>query len=334
MASTQEVRTALYSWAFNVNRWRQDPPAKVAEVLAWMERQCLPMSHLDDPLLMRRVLTAFTVNLDGSEASPSTVQRKRAIFHNALGFAVEARRLPHNPLHQVQWTAPKNTEAVDPAVVANPKQVRKLLEAVEMQGKRGRHLKAFFGCLYHAGMRPAEAVWLRQTNCQLPESGFGVLSLDGSRPRVGSSWTDSGAPHDTRGLKWRPRKETRPIPIPPAHVSLLREHIAEHGVGPDGRLFRTSRGGLVQESGYGVVWKKARELALSPEQGATPLAKRPYDLRHAGISLWLNSGVDPAECARRAGHSITVLLRVYAKCLDGATEAANRRIADALEAWD
>ncbi|WP_371497659.1 tyrosine-type recombinase/integrase [Kitasatospora sp. NBC_00374] len=334
MPSTEDVRTALYSWAFNVNRWRDAPPAKVQKVLEWVERQSIPMSHLDEPLLMRKVLTAFTLNLDGSKSSPHTVRRKRAIFHNALGYAVEARRLPHNPLHQVQWTPPATTEAVDPAVVANPKQVRRLLGKVQEQGKRGEHLKAFFGCLYHAGMRPAEAVWLRKANCHLPVSGFGLLSIDGSRPRVGSSWTDSGTPHDTRGLKWRPAKETRPIPIPPELVTALREHIDAHGVAPDGRLFRTSRGGLVQESGYGVVWKKAREKALTPEQAASPLATRPYDLRHAGISLWLNSGVDPAECARRAGHSIAVLLRVYAKCLDGATDAANRRIAEALSEWD
>ncbi|GHE24974.1 site-specific integrase [Kitasatospora indigofera] len=334
MPSTEDTRTALYSWAFNVNRWREEPPAKVQKALEWVERQSLSMSELDDPLVMRKVLTAFTRNMDGSISAASTTRRKRAIFHNALGYAIEARRLKHNPLHSVQWTAPAATEQVDPAVVANPRQVRKLLAGVAEQGKRGEHLKAFFGCLYHAGLRPAEAVWLRRTNCDLPPTGFGLLSLDGSRPRVGSSWTDSGDSHDDRGLKWRPVKDTRPVPIPPELVATLREHIGTYGVAPDGRLFRTSRGGLVQESGYGVVWKRAREAALTPEQVASPLATRPYDLRHAGISLWLNSGVDPAECARRAGHSIAVLLRVYAKCLDGATDAANKRIAEALLGWE
>jgi len=171
----------------------------------------------------------------------------------------------------VQWTLPTTTEAVDPAVVANPKQVRQLLAAVEEQGKRGQHLKAFFGCLYHAGMRPGEAVWLRKSNCHLPPTGFGLLSLDGSRPRVGSAWTDSGTAHDERGLKWRAPEETRPIPIPPVLVAMLREHIDAHGVAPDGRLFRTARGGKVQESGYGVVWKRAREKALTPEQAESPL---------------------------------------------------------------
>ncbi|MFE5913492.1 hypothetical protein ACFQ6B_31015 [Streptomyces wedmorensis] len=49
-------------------------------------------------------------------------------------------------------------------------------------------------------------------------------------------------------------------------------------------------------------------------------AKRPYDLRRAGISFSLHSGVDPAECARRAGQSIEVLFRHCAKFLDGVRE--------------
>ena len=176
----------------------------------------VPMSTLEDPLLLRKVLTAFTVRLDGGQHAASVVRRKRAIFHNALGFAVEARRLKVNPLPQVQWAIPAPVEQVDPGCVVNPRQARKLLDAVAEQGDRGQHLRAFFGCLYHAGLRPAEAVWLRRVNCELPLKGWGTLHIDGSRPRVGSASTDTGASHDVRGLKWRPRKEVRHVPIPPS----------------------------------------------------------------------------------------------------------------------
>jgi hypothetical protein len=67
---------------------------------------------------------------------------------------------------------------------------------------------------------------------------------------------------------------------------------------------------------------------------ASGLAKRPYDLRHAGISFWMYSGVDPAECARRAGQSIEVLFRHYAKFLDGVREQANRLIEQSMQEWD
>jgi hypothetical protein len=40
--------------------------------------------------------------------------------------------------------------------------------------------------------------------------------------------------------------------------------------------------------------------------------------------------VPATEVARRAGHGVAVLLKVYAHCIDGQAGAANNRIADAL----
>jgi hypothetical protein len=48
------------------------------------------------------------------------------------------------------------------------------------------------------------------------------------------------------------------------------------------------------------------------------------------VSLWLNAGAHAPEVAERAGHSVDVLLRVYAKCLDGQRDVANQRIAGVL----
>lgn len=66
-------------------------------------------------------------------------------------------------------------------------------------------------------------------------------------------------------------------------------------------------------------------------QVASPLARRPYDLRHAAASLWLNAGVPPTEVARRLGHSVAVLLKVYASCIDGEEGGMNDRIGRALD---
>ncbi|MFI6788886.1 hypothetical protein ACIBG4_16320 [Nonomuraea sp. NPDC050383] len=111
---------------------------------------------------------------------------------------------------------------------------------------------------------------------------------------------------------------------------MLREHIAEYGNAEDGRIFSTGTGGTYSSSAYSYVWQEARRLALTPEQVASSLAARPYDLRHAAVSLWLNAGVPASEVAKRVGHSVDVLLRVYAKCLDGQREQVNSKIHDAL----
>lgn len=39
--------------------------------------------------------------------------------------------------------------------------------------------------------------------------------------------------------------------------------------------------------------------------------------------LWLNAGVPVPEVAKQAGHSVDILLRVYAKCMDGQQEQIN-----------
>ncbi|MFC7483426.1 hypothetical protein ACFQX7_30210 [Luedemannella flava] len=81
---------------------------------------------------------------------------------------------------------------------------------------------------------------------------------------------------------------------------------------------------------YDRWWKLARTAALTPAQDASPLARRAYDLRHAAASLWLNAGVPPTEVARRLGHSVAVLLKVYANCIDGGDDGVNGKITGAL----
>ncbi|MFF3461015.1 hypothetical protein [Streptomyces sp. NPDC002619] len=140
--------------------------------------------------------------------------------------------------------------------------------------------------MYYAAARPAEVIGLMLKDCDLPRRGWGTIRLRETRPRSGTAWTDSGEAHDRRGLKHRPRKAVRRVPIPPELVALLRWHVTAYGTAPDGRLFQTMRGGLVQDTGYGEgeVWAEARARALTPSEHESTLAKRPYDLRHAAVS--------------------------------------------------
>lgn len=80
------------------------------------------------------------------------------------------------------------------------------------------------------------------------------------------------------------------------------------------------------------TWSAARQAALTPAVASSPLARRPYDLRHAAVSLWLNAGVPATQVAEWAGHSVNVLLRVYAACVSGQEQMAMSRIQNALSA--
>ena len=91
-------------------------------------------------------------------------------------------------------------------------------------------------------------------------------------------------------------------------------HGAEHGLGSADDRHRQSR----------VPWEGEQH------DQARSLARHPYDLRHACVSTWLNGGVDPTQVAEWAGHSVAVLLRVYAKCISDREELNRRRIEEAL----
>jgi integrase len=314
------------------------PPADVAAALRWLKRSSVPLVDLMEPKTIRSALDALKVLMDGKPAGAETIRRKRAVMYNALKYGVELGKLPAHPIDAITWKPPKVAKLVDRRVVVGPDKARELLAAVSYIGghrrARGRRLVALFACMYFAALRPAEAVNLRCADCHLPKKGWGTITLTRTRPAAGKRWTDSGEVHDHRGFKHRADNEIRSVPIPPELVVILRAHLDEFGTAKDGRLFFTERGSVVPSSTYWRVWSEARALAFTPAQVASPLAARPYDLRHAAVSLWLNAGADPTEVAKRAGHSVEVLLKIYAACIDGREEIVNRRIEAALAGDD
>ncbi|GLY14168.1 site-specific integrase [Kineosporia sp. NBRC 101677] len=329
------LRKALINAAFNPPRRDQEKPDDSAEALAWLARNALPIDALDDvsqrPALVRIALDACASKMDGSPAAAATTRRKRAVLHNFFGYAVELGHLSVNPVGTVQWKVAKVADEVDRRVVLSPAQFAECLMGVSYVGRdRGPKLVAFFGLMYYAATRPSEALAVVQDDFVLPEQGWGLVTLARSEPEAGTAWTDDGSTNELRGLKWRARKEVRAVPIPPMLVQLLRTHIERFGLGPGGRLFGTATGGRYSQTAYNAVWAEARGYALTPALVKSPLGRRPYDLRHGGVTLWLNSGVPIPEVARRAGHSADVLLRIYAGCIDDEVDSANAKISRAL----
>ncbi len=237
------LRRALFGYAFNAASASRPVPPQITRAPDWIAKASLPVAALEDPGTVRAALSACARRLDGRPAAATTTRRKRAVLASALGYAVERRLLPASPLSQIQWKAAEVAETVDRGSVASPAQGARLLAAVRQQGPRGEHMEAFFGCLYYAALRPPEAVALRAADLVLPDSGWGRIDLAASSPRAWTAWTDDGASRQERGLKHRPPGETRSIPIPPAQVGLLRNHLKQYGTAPGGRVFRTAPGG-------------------------------------------------------------------------------------------
>jgi integrase len=263
------------------------------------------------------------------------------VLSGALGYAVELGHLDQHPLSRVKWRAPKISLQIDRQVTPNRDQSQRFLERV---GETKPELKAFFGCIRFAGLRPEEARHLTEHEYERPVSkgAWGWLHLSGATVAPGSYWTDDGEVNEDRGLKHRAEKEIRSVPASPELCELLDWHIAEYPPARNGRLFVTRRGkwgNFVPTTGKPIsnnacttAFKAARKKAFTSHERTSPLCKKPYDLRHAWVSEMLSHGVPVPLIAKWAGHSPAVLLKIYAHVIWGQEEDVLQRLQQAQQA--
>jgi integrase len=330
-----EIRRALRSWAFSARLQGEDePPADLVAIVRWLEGVTIPLEELVRPgsgtLRTRLLLDRISRKKDGTIAAANTANRKRMVLGSVLDYACETGVLAINPVKRVKWARPRALKTVDPRIVINIDQAQRLLAAVRSQGSRGERLVAFFACMYYAALRPEEVIALRRGHLvSLPAQGWGEMRLTHAEPRSGAHWTNNGRSRERRELKHRAAGDTRSVPIHPDLAQLLRAHLDTFGTGRDGRVFVGPRGGIVAEWIYLEVYHRARKAAFTGAEARSQLAETPYALRHAAVSTWLNAGVAAPQVAEWAGHSVEVLLRVYAKCIAGQQDEAKRRILEA-----
>ncbi|MFB0618240.1 hypothetical protein [Streptomyces sp. AGS-58] len=278
-AAPQDEHLRLaFRWGIVPANKGEDPPAGLKAAYDWLTTADRSVVDLANTEVFEEVLCRLSYKLEGTPAAGDTYKRRRRALNTALEHAVFAGELPENPLRRVRRKHVGSHDVVDRRVLVNAVQARQLLTAVSYVGSwdrcRGRRLAAFYAALYYAGLRPTEAVWLRLSDCHLPEAGWGTLTLRETRPVSGKQWTDSDERHDRRGLKARETSSDRPVPIPPVLVAILQAHLKEFGTAKEGRVFGNERGGVVGSSSYWRVWEEAREYALPPDRVDSPLAGR------------------------------------------------------------
>ncbi len=172
------LRRVLRDWAFSARaRGGGEPPHDLAPMVRWLAESSIPLGDLVErgsksASIVRAMLDRVSRKQDGTLAAANTANRKRMVLNNAMEYACEIGALPTNPLKRVKWAKPRTAKAVDPRVVLNSGQARKLLAAVGEQGEIGQRLVAFFACMYYAALRPGEVMDLRRDAlAALPPNG-------------------------------------------------------------------------------------------------------------------------------------------------------------------
>lgn len=290
--------------------------------VAWLERWSIPLEEIE-PALVESALTAVCSKANGQATAPSVARRRRGIFGAVLRMAVRRGLLIGNPMDRAEWRTPTSASGINIGTVPAPADVTQVVDAVAALHSSGARYAALFACVGIAGMRPSEAIGLRVSDLDLPAQGWGLASLRGALTSPGTRYTADGEVVEAKGLKHRPIDATRDVPLAPALVQILTTHLSRFETA-GGRVFSNAKGRPMTSTNYGPIWLRARGQ-LWPD--GHPLASATaYDLRHAAATMMLRAAVPPAEVARRLGHSVDVLMRVYAGVFEDERERSNELI--------
>jgi integrase len=294
---------------------RDNPPS-------WLLKWSIPLSEVDTAHL-DRALTAVTTKLDGSPMSREVARRRRTTLNAVLRAACRRHLIDHNPLETSEWKLPTRNVAVDISTVPSYRDVMEIVDHVARLKTNGARYAALFAGVGIAGMRPSEAIALLAADVDLPNEGWGLAVLRGAFTSPGTRFTSTGAVVENKELKQRPPDATRDVPLAPDLVQRLRRHM-KRWPPVNGRVFANTAGRAPTTTNYGPVWVRARSKLWPGEHrlGKTTV----YDLRHSAATMMLRAGVPPAEVARRLGHSVDVLMRVYAGVFDDERQRSNELI--------
>jgi integrase len=267
----------------------------------WLQRHSIPLADLDRQICAQ-AHRALGRKLDGASGSTSTAQRYRKSTRHMLDAAVERGLLASNP-----WPKPsrgatqrkaaksaKSQAAVDVKRLPSVEEARRLIQGMATHKPTSADYVVTGWLVYLAGMRPSEARALEVTDLKLPASGWGSAWVHQAEQSAGQQWTDKG---EEIGLT--KTAVAREVPLCPELVRVLRSHLGER---TDGPVVAPST-----YSNFSRAWRRSRDQLGE--------SWTPYDLRHLHASLALSGGAPLTEVARRLGHSVETLVRVYAHAM-------------------
>lgn len=256
------------------------------------------LGHLPALALADREVTAAWLRGLEARLSPKTISNVHALLSAACATAVEAGRLPRNPVRGLRL--PRGIP--DEMVFLTQGQVAELL------AEAPAHWRPLFATLVGSGIRWGEAAALLVGDVDLSAGTLRITKAVG-RDDEGRSYIKAT----------KTRRGVRTVRIPDVVVEQLRPRVA--GRAATDRLFTGRTGVPIRHSNVHTrVWKPLLDrltVAVVDEDGAVTrraweVRPRIHDLRHTYASWALQAGVPLIELQRQMGHeSITTTADRY-----------------------
>ena len=249
------------------------------------------------PDITRRDVQEWVNTLAASGLAPATVRHAyRAVFKAVLNDAIDDGLLARSPCHRIELPAVA-LPAIEPLT---PAQVLTLAGRIDPRYRAMVLLAA--GC----GLRWSEAAGLTTDRIHLGTRAQVTIDRQlGYRPATKRRSPDAAS----RPLFAPPKTSAscRVIPLPATVAAALREHLRACPPGPDGLLFTTPAGDVLNPAN----WRQRTWRPLVRSAPGIPSGTTFHRLRHAYASLLGDAGLADHEIQRRLGHAHPGEVRWY-----------------------
>jgi integrase len=232
----------------------------------------------------------FHAALRQAGVGAATIRKTLALLQTILQRAVIWQRIATNPVAAIR-KPPTHRQTITRAI--SPRQV----EALRRVLLSDHHLAdaTLISILAYAGLRPGEALALRWDDIRSD-----VIHVTRATSLGQITTTKTGRSRAVRLLK-------------PLADDLAALHAAAANPAPDALLFPNHAGAPWNDHDY-RNWRR-RRFNHAAHAAAVPI-DRPYDLRHAFVSLLINEGRTIISIANQAGHAPTMTLDTYGHIID------------------
>ncbi len=258
---------------------------------------CRPSPAGRRPIISRRDVQEWVNALATSGLAAATVRHAyRAVFKSVLNDAIDDGLLARSPCHRIELPA-----AALPAI--EPLTPAQILVLATLIGPRYRAMVLLAaGC----GLRWSEAAGLTRDRVHLGARAQVTIDRQlGYRPATKRNSPDAAS----RPLFAPPKTSAscRVIPLPATMAAALRAHLRAWPPGPDGLLFTTPAGNVLNPAN----WRQRTWRPLVRSAPGIPADTTFHRLRHAYASLLGDAGLPDHDIQLRLGHAHPGEIRWY-----------------------
>ena len=253
------------------------------------------------------VRAAVRLKRSGGPLGASTAQRNTTQIGAVFNAAVDDGILETSPWKR-EGRSKKKTKSETQRRLT-PKDVPSFDVATELvSGIKSVDARLVLKMILFLGLRPGESRAALIENLSCTSSGWGDLRI---LTAAGGTTSDDSTDIDS------PKTGYRNVPVPPALLREILEHIGDRTTG---FIVRGETGGLMNEAVPADTW---RSVCSNTDWV-------PYSLRHTAATTWLTRGGNPAEIARRLGNSVDILMKTYVNFIQGDDDRLNAIISAAI----